>query len=166
MGKILVFYGRKNDNVELYLRDFKRACIGNGDRRPEDWLQLLPSFLEDEALRWFEKLPADRRETWDNLSAALIENFEPMDRYENLLGEMASLSQGIEESIGSYGARVEKLLARFRRHLHRSGGANQVAGIEGLVLKGFIAGMKPQIREMVKYEGANTFSHALEIAIR
>ena len=89
-----------------------------------------------------------------------------MDRYENLLGEMASLSQGVEESIGSYGARVEKLLAHFRRHLHHLGGANQVAGIEGLVLKGFIAGMKPQIWEMVKYEGANTFSRALDIAIR
>ena len=111
-------------------------------------------------------MPIDRRETWENLSTTLIENFEPMDRYENLLGEMASLSQGVEESIGSYGARVEKLLARFRRHLHCSGGPNQVAGIEGLVLKGFIVGMKPQILEMIKYKGANTFSHALETAIR
>ena len=114
MGKIHVFYWRKNENVELYLRDFKRACIGNGDRRPEDWLQLLPSFLEDEDLRGFKKLLVDRRETWDNLSVALIENFEHKDRYENLLGEMSRLSQGVEESIGSYGARIEKLLARFR----------------------------------------------------
>eukprot|EP00249_Psilotum_nudum_P025171 c29402_g2_i1 orf=160-669(-) len=169
MGKIPVFYGNAGEDVEVYLRDFKRACIANGDRAQANWLELLPSFLEGKALTWYEEQERAVRETWASLSQALIEDFQPEEKYEDLLHEATSLSQGGLEKVKDYGSRVQKLVARFRRHVRKEGGeqeASIMVGIEGLILKHFVSGMRPEIRQMVRYERAATFARALSIALR
>ena len=41
-----------------------------------------------------------------------------------------------------------------------------MVGIEGLILKHFVSGMRPEIRQMVWYERATTFARALSITLR
>jgi len=49
MVAIPVFEGVSKSDPEIFLRQFKRACMTNGDRTEANWLLLLPIHLEDEA---------------------------------------------------------------------------------------------------------------------
>lgn len=85
MGKIPVFYGNPGEDPEAYLREFKRACISNGDRKPKEWTELLPSFLEGRALKWAEEQNEELLEDWDKLCSAILDEFLPEEKYELLL---------------------------------------------------------------------------------
>jgi hypothetical protein len=43
---ILVFKGSKGQDPEVFLREYKRACIGTGLRIVVEWLNFFPEFLE------------------------------------------------------------------------------------------------------------------------
>jgi hypothetical protein len=49
MVMIPVFDGASKADPEKFLRQFKRACIANGDRHEQAWLEMLPIYLDDEA---------------------------------------------------------------------------------------------------------------------
>ena len=69
----------------------------------------------------------------------------------------------------SYGERTKKLRERIHRSLLKSGtkGVPSImVGIDGLVSQHFISGLRPEIRQMVRYEGAESFEEAFEIALR
>jgi len=44
-----VFDGANKADPEKKLRQFKRACMANGDRDELAWLEMLPIHLDDEA---------------------------------------------------------------------------------------------------------------------
>jgi len=46
---ILVSRGSKGEDPEVFLREYKRACIGTGFRTATEWLHFLPKFLEGTA---------------------------------------------------------------------------------------------------------------------
>jgi hypothetical protein len=51
---IPVFKGSKDENPKVFLREYKRACIGTGLRTTTKWLNFFPEFLESIASHWFE----------------------------------------------------------------------------------------------------------------
>jgi len=51
---ILVFRGSKGEDPEVFLREYKWACIGMGLRTVAEWLNFLLEFLEVTASHWFE----------------------------------------------------------------------------------------------------------------
>jgi len=51
---IPVFRGSKGEDLEVFLREYKRACIGMGLRIAAEWLNFLPEFLQGMASFWFE----------------------------------------------------------------------------------------------------------------
>ena len=53
MGKLSVFHGTNDEDVVAFVRDFKRACIGNNERKKEEWAILLPEFLEGAVYTWY-----------------------------------------------------------------------------------------------------------------
>ncbi|OAE35586.1 hypothetical protein AXG93_2841s1200 [Marchantia polymorpha subsp. ruderalis] len=101
MGKLPVFYGRENEDVEAFVRDFKRACIGNNERKKVEWAMLLPDFLEDSALKWYQEYKREHVEedTWETLTESLIENFLPNESYEKLMCEVTFLKQGENKKV-------------------------------------------------------------------
>jgi len=46
---IPVFRGSKGEDPKVFLREYKRACIGTGLRIAAEWLNFLPEFLENTA---------------------------------------------------------------------------------------------------------------------
>ncbi len=52
---IPVFRGSKGEDLEMFLREYKRACIGMGLRTTIEWLNFLPEFLEGTTSLWFER---------------------------------------------------------------------------------------------------------------
>jgi hypothetical protein len=53
MVTIPVFDVAGEADPEKYIRQFKRACMANGDCDEKSWLELLPIHLEDEATWWY-----------------------------------------------------------------------------------------------------------------
>ncbi len=43
---IPVFRGSKGEDPKVFLREYKRGCIGTGLRIATEWLNFLPEFLE------------------------------------------------------------------------------------------------------------------------
>ncbi len=52
---IPVFRGSKGEDPEVFLREYKRACIGMGLRTIAEWFNFFPEFLEGTASLWFER---------------------------------------------------------------------------------------------------------------
>jgi len=46
---IPIFRGSKGEDPEVFLREYKRACIGTGLRTAAEWFNFLPEFLEGTA---------------------------------------------------------------------------------------------------------------------
>ena len=53
------------------------------------------------------------RETWVSLLQALMEDFQPKEKYEDILHEATSLSQGVLKKVNDYGLHIRKLVAQF-----------------------------------------------------
>jgi len=43
---ITIFRGSKGEDPKVFLREYKRACIGTRLRTVAEWLNFLPKFLE------------------------------------------------------------------------------------------------------------------------
>ncbi len=41
-----IFRGRKGEDLEVVLREYKRACIGTSFRITIEWLNFFPKFLK------------------------------------------------------------------------------------------------------------------------
>ena len=54
MVAILVFNGAVKADPEKFFKQFKRACMANGDQIEDSWLELIPIHLDDEALWWYD----------------------------------------------------------------------------------------------------------------
>jgi hypothetical protein len=52
---ILVFRGSNGEDPEMFLREYKRACIGTGLRIAMEWLNFFLEFLEGMTSLWFER---------------------------------------------------------------------------------------------------------------
>jgi len=51
---IPIFRRNKGEDPEVFLREYKRACIGTGFRIVAKWLNFLLEFLEGTTSLWFE----------------------------------------------------------------------------------------------------------------
>jgi hypothetical protein len=52
---IPVFRGSKGEDLEVFLREYKRACINTGFRTVVEWLNFLLEFLKGMTSHWFER---------------------------------------------------------------------------------------------------------------
>lgn len=46
-----MFYGRFYEYVEAFVKDFKRACIGNNERKKNERIMVLVDFLDNSTLK-------------------------------------------------------------------------------------------------------------------
>jgi hypothetical protein len=91
---ILVFRGSKGEDPEMFLREYKRACIGTGLRTVAEWLNFLPEFLEGTVSLWFERQTEELKGSWINITKALVKEFFVKNVYQNLILELSQLKQG------------------------------------------------------------------------
>jgi hypothetical protein len=52
---ILVFKGSKGEAFEVFLKEYKRACIDMGFITTTNWLNFFLEFLEGTTSHWFER---------------------------------------------------------------------------------------------------------------
>lgn len=85
MVSIPVFTGKEKEDPQRFLRQFQRACMANGDRSEQSWLELLPIHFDDTASFWYDRQTQLTRSTWLSLTKALISEFQEKESYQTLL---------------------------------------------------------------------------------
>ncbi len=75
----------------MFLREYKRACIGTGLRIVAEWLNFLPNFLEGMASLWFERQTEELKGSWIDITKALMKEFSVKNVYQNLILELSQL---------------------------------------------------------------------------
>jgi hypothetical protein len=164
---IQVFRGSKGEDPEMFLREYKRACIGTGFRTATEWLNFLPEFLEGTASLWFERQTKELKGSWVDITKALVKEFSVKNVYQNLILELSQLKQGALKSVREYKERTMtlqiKLQGCFRAQGHE--GTDPIfVGVNALVLEHFTISLLSELRQQVRYEQATTFDEATEVA--
>jgi hypothetical protein len=52
---ILIFRGSKGEDLKVFLREYKRACIGTGLITTIKWFNFFLEFLKGITSHWFER---------------------------------------------------------------------------------------------------------------
>jgi hypothetical protein len=88
---IPVFRGSKGEDPEVFLREYKRACISTRLRITAEWLNFLPEFLEGTTSLWFERQTEELKGSWIDITKALVKEFFVKNVYQNLILELSQL---------------------------------------------------------------------------
>lgn len=177
MVSIPVFTGKEKEDPERFLRQFQRACMANGDRSEQSWLELLPIHFDDTASFWYDRQTQLTRSTWLSLTKALISEFQEKESYQTLLGTLSLMRQHNEETVRQFSERVREIQSRIQRSLRGTSSFHNVlnsseedrtsasiSSIDALALRSFIGGLKPAVQEIVAWKEPSTFEAALALA--
>ncbi len=110
---IPVFRGSKDEDLEVFLREYKRVCICTGLRITTKWLNFFPEFLEGATSHWFEWQIKALKGSWNDITKALMKEFSMKDVYQNLILELSQLKQGALELVREYKERTMTLQNKF-----------------------------------------------------
>jgi len=106
---ILVFRGSKDEDPKMFIMEYKRACIGMGLRIVTEWLNFLLEFLEGITSHWFEQQTKKLKESWINITKALVKEFYVKNVYQNLILELSQLKQGALKLVREYKEKIMTL---------------------------------------------------------
>jgi hypothetical protein len=81
---ILVFRESKGEDPEVFLREYKRACISTWLRTTTQWLYFFPEFLEGTTSHWFERQTKALKRSWNDITKALVKEFFVKNIYQIL----------------------------------------------------------------------------------
>jgi hypothetical protein len=91
---IPVFRGSKGEDLEVFLREYRWACIGTGLRTTAEWLSFLPEFLKGTTSFWFERHTEELKGSWNDITKAVVKEFSVKNVYQNLILEPSQLKRG------------------------------------------------------------------------
>jgi len=147
---IPVFRRSKGEDPKVFLREYKRACIGTGLRTVAEWLNFLFEFLEGTTSHWFERQTKELKGSWIDITKALVKEFSVKNVYQNLILELSQLKQGALESIREYKERTMTLQNKLQRCLRAQGheGTDPIfARVNALVLEHFTISLLSELRQ-------------------
>jgi hypothetical protein len=99
---ILVFKGSTCEDLEVFLKEYKRTCIDTGLRTATKWLNFFLEFLEGTTSHWFERQTEALKGSWNDITKVLLKEFSVKNVYQNLILELSQLKQGALKSIREY----------------------------------------------------------------
>ena len=116
-------------------------------------VEIIPLFLKDEILDWFELLPEDQKSNFSDIDLAFKARFFPtkISRISQLT-EIWHRKQSRDESVERFITDIQKLA--------KLGGLNQ----EDTILLAIIKGLKPEIRSQVMMRDPSDLKQLIELA--
>jgi hypothetical protein len=81
----------KGEDLEVFLKEYKQACISMGLRITVEWLNFLLEFLESTSSHWFERQIKALKGSWNDITKALVKGFSVKNVYQNLILELSQL---------------------------------------------------------------------------
>lgn len=108
-----VFSGR--EDVQEWLSDFHWHTLSMHIVNDEARLHVFPITLKGEALDWFEDLPPERKQTWDQVKQALMEKYGKKKTPAEITAKMVRLRQDPKEEFSSFLQQFEGFGRSYRR---------------------------------------------------
>ncbi len=71
---IPVFRGNKGEDLEVFLREYKKTCIGTKHKTIIEWFNLFPEFSEGTTSHWFERQIEILNRSWNDITKTLVKN--------------------------------------------------------------------------------------------
>ena len=113
------FAGEANDDVHEHVEEVLYLCglfnIPNVSRYSLI-LKVFPISLTGAAKIWFNRLPPESKQSWDNLRRAFLKHYCPPSRISELLGKIHRFMQVKEETLYQAWERYNELLYRCPMH--------------------------------------------------
>ena len=107
-----VYSGNLSEDFAQWVCQFR--AIGSLNHRHSDELpKILPLYLQDVALTYFQSLPVDMRENFEQAVSALKNRFDDQTIRPSLHMQLRSQKQGLTQSVDHYCFSLEKLLLRL-----------------------------------------------------
>jgi hypothetical protein len=96
---ILVFRGSKGEDLEVFLREYKKICIGMG----------LGTVIKGTSSHWFERQIEAIKGSWNDIIKALMKEFYVQNVYQNLIFELNQLKHRVFKLMRKYKKRTMTL---------------------------------------------------------
>jgi len=88
---IPIFRGSKGEDPEVFLKEYKWACIGTGLRTVVEWLNFFPEFLKGTTSLWFKPQTEGLKGSWNDITKVIVKEFSAKNVYQNLILELSQL---------------------------------------------------------------------------
>jgi hypothetical protein len=88
---IPVFRGSKGEDPEVFLKEYKWACIGTGLRTAVEWLNFFLEFLKGTTSLWFKRQTEGLKGSWNDITKVIVKEFSAKNVYQNLILELSQL---------------------------------------------------------------------------
>ncbi len=72
---IPAFRGSKGEDLEVFLKEYKKICIGIGLKTIVEWFDFFPEFFEGITSHWFERQIEALKGSWNDIIEALVKKF-------------------------------------------------------------------------------------------
>ncbi len=145
------FNGDPMQDATLFLSRFDQYC-SYFDKTPAQKLAIFPMLLKQRAYRWFEKVPATSKATWNLLKTAFETEYGPSSKSYIDQTTLLDRSQGLHEDVRQYATDIMQRI--------------QLTGIEDSEAKTvFIKGLKSELKPHVLTKNPGTLKDAEKSAI-
>jgi hypothetical protein len=88
---IPILKGSKGEDPEVFLKEYKRVCIGTGFKTTTQWINFSPEFLKSITSYQFECQTKALKGSWNDITKALMKEFFVKNVYQNLIFELNQL---------------------------------------------------------------------------
>ena len=106
------FRGDGHQDVNDWLGEFESMAIAEeeveGAKR-----RIFQGLLKGEALKWYQDLPADETNDWEQLKPAFLYTFREAGGEATALGKLSTIRKKPHESVRRYGQKVKALIQRL-----------------------------------------------------
>ncbi|XP_070570959.1 uncharacterized protein [Ptychodera flava] len=150
------FYGRLGDDVETFLKEFDRAARANrwtDERKAE----ILPAYLREFAADFWNDLNDHTKYDYDQVTAALRENFLPKETQRLFYNELYNRKQKPGEPVEEFARIIQRLTLRAHMDMPREFQSE-------LMREHFIRGLRSSLKRMVMSKDPVTFEEAVRVA--
>jgi Ty3 transposon capsid-like protein len=146
------FRGDGSQDVDDWFSEFESIALANQEDL-EIKQRIFQGLLKGEALKWYQDIPDDARNDWDNFTRTFLRTFREAGGEARALGRLSRMTMKSSESVRKYGQRVKALLQKLTTE-----------AAPALQVEWYVAGFPKKMGFQIRQERPTTLREAMEAA--
>jgi hypothetical protein len=106
------FKGDGHQDVDDWFSEFKSTAVANQEE-DEAKQRIFQGLLKGEALKWYQYIPVQNRNDWNQLTTAFLQAFREVGGEARALGRLSKMTMWTSESVRKYEQRVKALIQKL-----------------------------------------------------
>jgi len=143
------FYGREDDDVRDWVNAYQSAASSLGWTEARQCTNL-PAFLGDVAADWHRELPVETKTSWQDVMAAMVQFFTPVDP-EFYLRKLETRTRIPAEPLTTYAIAISALCRKVDSQMPESRKVHY-----------YVRGLNQELKERIMYQRFETLTKAVE----